>query len=133
MRISDWSFRRVLFRSGVLNSKGRLNRITENGVVWENGQKEGFDTIVWCTGFRYATAHLQPLGIVDEKFRVATDGTRAKALDGLWLVGYGNWTGFASATLIGVGRSARQTVSEVSEYVQNAGRDRKSKRLNYSH
>src|SRR3546814_21049586 len=72
-------------KSGVLNSKGRLNRITENGVVWENGQKEGFDTIVWCTGFRYATAHLKPLGIVDEKFRVATDGTRAKALDGLWL------------------------------------------------
>ena len=29
------------------------------------------------------------------------------------LVGYGEWTGFASATLIGVGRSARATVDEV--------------------
>jgi len=31
----------------------------------------------------------------------------------LWLVGYGEWTGFASATLIGVGRSARATVDEI--------------------
>ena len=29
------------------------------------------------------------------------------------LVGYGDWTGFASATLVGVGRSARSTVDEI--------------------
>ncbi|HEV2736010.1 MAG TPA: hypothetical protein VGV85_14280 [Longimicrobiaceae bacterium] len=29
------------------------------------------------------------------------------------MVGYGDWTGFASATVIGVGRSARATVQEV--------------------
>jgi hypothetical protein len=32
----------------------------------------------------------------------------------LWLLGYGEWTGFASATLIGVGRSARSTAAEVA-------------------
>jgi hypothetical protein len=31
----------------------------------------------------------------------------------LWLVGYGDWTGYASATLIGVGRTARATVDEI--------------------
>jgi putative flavoprotein involved in K+ transport len=31
----------------------------------------------------------------------------------LWLVGYGDWTPYASATLIGVGRSARATVDEI--------------------
>ena len=31
----------------------------------------------------------------------------------LWLVGYGEWTGYASATLIGVGRSARATVEQI--------------------
>jgi hypothetical protein len=31
----------------------------------------------------------------------------------LWLVGYGDWTGYASATLVGVGRTARSTVEEI--------------------
>lgn len=28
-------------------------------------------------------------------------------------MGYGDWTGFASATVIGVGRSARATLQEI--------------------
>jgi hypothetical protein len=36
----------------------------------------------------------------------------------LWLVGYGDWTGFASATLIGVGRSARATVEEIGSLLK---------------
>jgi len=41
-------------------------------------------------------------------------GTRAVREPRLWLVGYGDWTGYASATLIGVGRSARATADEVT-------------------
>jgi putative flavoprotein involved in K+ transport len=44
---------------------------------------------------------------------VRVAGTRAVDEPRLWLVGYGDWTGFASATLIGVGRSARATVAEL--------------------
>jgi hypothetical protein len=32
----------------------------------------------------------------------------------LWLVGCGEWTGFASATFIGVCRSTRATVQEIT-------------------
>ena len=56
---------------------------------------------------------LSPLGVLQSDGRVATEGNRATALPGLWLVGYGSWTGFASATLIGVGRLARATVDEI--------------------
>lgn len=35
----------------------------------------------------------------------------------LWLVGYGDWTGLASATLIGVTRTARNVVKEVHRYL----------------
>lgn len=35
----------------------------------------------------------------------------------LWLVGYGSWTGFASATIYGVGKTARQTVKEISAVI----------------
>jgi hypothetical protein len=36
----------------------------------------------------------------------------------LWLVGYGDWTGYASATLVGVGRTARSTVEEIEEEIE---------------
>ncbi|MDX1628684.1 MAG: ArsO family NAD(P)H-dependent flavin-containing monooxygenase [Fulvivirga sp.] len=86
----------------------------KKGVIWENGTKERFDAIIWCTGFKSALDHLSDF---QEKGRIPTQGTRARNVKGLWLVGYGNWTGYASATLIGVGRTARQTIKEVNEYL----------------
>ncbi|CAN5765966.1 ArsO family NAD(P)H-dependent flavin-containing monooxygenase [soil metagenome] len=88
-------------------------RFTPAGVAWPDGREEAVDAVIWCTGFRPALDHLRPLGVVDPDGRVKTDGTRSVDEPRLWLVGYGNWTGFASATLIGVGRSARTTVDQV--------------------
>ncbi|WP_080241302.1 ArsO family NAD(P)H-dependent flavin-containing monooxygenase [Spirosoma rigui] len=102
---------------GVLHAVRPFQRLTPTGVVWPDGRSESIDVIIWCTGFQPATEHLRPLDIVDAAGRVATSGTRAVDEPGLWLVGYGSWTGFASATLIGVGRSARQTADEVRAYL----------------
>ena len=44
----------------------------------------------------------------------AGSGTRAAGEPLLWLLGYGEWTGFASATLIAVGRTARGAVEEIA-------------------
>lgn len=106
-------------KRNVLHSKGRIEAISATGVTWESGEEEKFDAIVWCTGFRSATQHLKYLGITEPNGRVETTGTRANTISGLWLVGYGNWTGFASATLIGVGRSARVTVAEIEHYIKS--------------
>jgi putative flavoprotein involved in K+ transport len=102
---------------GVLHSVRPPARFTTTGVVWPDGQTEDFDAVIWCTGFRPALGFLGGLGLVGPDGRVATAGTRALALPGLWLVGYGSWTGFASATLIGVGRSARATVAEINDFL----------------
>jgi putative flavoprotein involved in K+ transport len=60
---------------------------------------------------------LAPLGVLDERGRVEIvrggSGTRSAREPMLWLLGYGEWTGFASATLIGVGRTARAAVDEI--------------------
>jgi len=101
---------------GVLKSDGKISEITAEGVIWENGKEEKIDAILWCTGFHYATDHLRGLVPLGRRGRVATQVTRATGVEGLWLVGYGGWTGFASATLIGVGRSARQTVKEIEAF-----------------
>lgn len=103
----------------VLHSKGTFRKMYEEGVVWEDGTEEKFDVIIWCTGFNYATDHLKPVAKTDERGKIKTEGTRAVDVPGLWLVGYGGWTGFASATLIGVGRSAKKTVTEISNYLNN--------------
>jgi hypothetical protein len=98
---------------GVLRSVRPFTRMTAGGVVWPDGREETVDAVIWCTGFRPALEHLRPLGVV-EGGRIAVEGTRSVRKPRLWLVGYGDWTGFASATLIGVGRTARATVTEIA-------------------
>jgi len=106
---------RKAYRDGQLISRGQIREITETGVVWQDGRTEAYDALIWCTGFHYATDHLEGLVPRDHRGRIKTQGTKATDIDHLWLVGYGNWTGFASATMIGVGRSARRTVKEVEK------------------
>lgn len=51
------------------------------------------------------------LGVVNARVDVA--GTRSTVEPRLWLVGYGDWMGMASATLVGVMRTARSTAQEI--------------------
>ena len=99
---------------GALQSVRPFTQLTSRGVVWASGREEAVDAIVWCTGYKPALAHLAPLGVLDASGRVAVTGTRSSGEPGLWLLGYGDWTGYASATLIGVGRTARAAVEEIS-------------------
>ncbi|CAB3696705.1 pyridine nucleotide-disulfide oxidoreductase [Achromobacter marplatensis] len=105
---------------GVLQSVRPFSRFTRDGVVWADGSSSVVDAVVWCTGFRPALAHLAALGIIDPDGKVRVSGTQVADVPGLWLVGYGEWTGFASATLIGVMRTAKSTAAEVAAFVENA-------------
>lgn len=96
-----------------LHSRRPFQRFTRTGVVWRDGRESQIDAVIWCTGFNPALEHLRPLGVVNEKGRVDVQGNRSIKEPRLWLAGYGNWTGFASATLIGVGRTARAIASEI--------------------
>lgn len=100
---------------GILHAIRPFARFTTDGVIWPDGTAEQIDAVIWCTGFRAATAHLQPLGCVGPGGRVEVVDQRAVAEPRLWLAGYGNWTGAASATLIGAGRTARELVPRIVE------------------
>jgi putative flavoprotein involved in K+ transport len=104
---------------GDLASVRMFTRITRDGVVWTDGREERIDTIVWCTGFTTALDHLAPLDVVDVRGQVETTGTRSVREPRLWLLGYGEWTGFASATLIGISRSARTTAEEIRQALED--------------
>lgn len=105
---------------GVLHAVRPFKQFTATGVIWGDGTETAVDTVIWCTGFRPALAHLQSLGVVTLDAKVEVDGTRSVHVPRLWLVGYGEWTGLASATLIGVGRTARTTAEEIQRYLTKA-------------
>jgi putative flavoprotein involved in K+ transport len=106
---------------GVLHSVRPFTRFTERGVVWPDGRAEDIDAVLWCTGFRPALTHLRALDVFDDAGCVAVRGTRSVREPRLWLLGYGEWTGYASATLIGVGRTARATATEIAGALSAGG------------
>ncbi|GGD28302.1 ArsO family NAD(P)H-dependent flavin-containing monooxygenase [Nocardioides daphniae] len=98
---------------GVLHALPMFARLTEGAVAWADGTSWECDAVIWCTGFRPALSHLRPLRLTRHG-RIAVggpSGTQALEEPRLHLVGYGDWTGPASATLAGVGPSARATAS----------------------
>ncbi len=99
---------------GVLKARRPFKAFYEDGVVWPAGEHEPFDAVIWCTGFKPNLEHLAPLNLI-KNGKIETTYTRSIREPDLWLVGYGSWTGFASATIYGVGKTARNTALEISE------------------
>ncbi|GAA4655984.1 ArsO family NAD(P)H-dependent flavin-containing monooxygenase [Streptomyces chumphonensis] len=101
--------------TGRLKARPMFPRMEPEGVRWPDGTTSRVDAVIWCTGFRPALSHLAPLGLRGPRGRLATHGTRAVGEPRLHLLGYGDWTGPASATLIGVGRPAREAARDIAE------------------
>lgn len=99
-------------KRGIYEAVRPFESFYENGVIWGNGEKEAFDAVIWCTGFISNLQHLEGLKII-ENDQIDTEYTRSIKEPNLWLVGYGSWTGFASATIYGVGKTARATAREI--------------------
>ncbi|WP_137988488.1 ArsO family NAD(P)H-dependent flavin-containing monooxygenase [Streptomyces vilmorinianum] len=100
--------------AGLLKAQPMFDRLTPTGVAWSDGLTAEADAIIWCTGFRPALSHLAPLGLRGLRGHIPTTGTRATGEPRLHLLGYGDWTGPASATLIGVGRPARDAARQIA-------------------
>ncbi|EPJ95862.1 putative monooxygenase [Pseudomonas psychrophila] len=102
---------------GVLKAVRPFTHFTPTGVVWASRHETTVDVVIWCTGFSPALDHLTNLGLVDQDGKVPVDENRSVDLPNLWPVGYGDWTGLASATLIGVTHTARDVVEQVQSYL----------------
>ncbi|MEP9383365.1 ArsO family NAD(P)H-dependent flavin-containing monooxygenase [Nocardioides sp. KR10-350] len=101
---------------GVLKAQPMFQRLSPTGVSWADGTTQQAQAIIWCTGFRPALHHLRSLRLRTDSGHIAVGGpSGTQALDEprLYLVGYGDWTGPASATLAGVGPSVRATAAAV--------------------
>ena len=105
---------------GALTAVPIFTAFTEDGLLWPDGRRTQEDAVILATGFRPALDHLAPLDVIAPNGRIEVRGTRSVREPRLWLVGYGEWTGYASATLIGVGRTARATVEEIATVLDAA-------------
>ena len=105
----------------VLNAEPMFHHLTPDGIAWNDGRTLPADVIIWCTGFEPDLRHLDPLHLTtDSGGMPRTDGTRCVDEPRLHLLGYGDWTGTASATLIGAARTAKICVAEVLKHTAGA-------------
>ncbi|WP_432559176.1 ArsO family NAD(P)H-dependent flavin-containing monooxygenase [Granulicoccus sp. GXG6511] len=102
--------------AGKLQAVRMFERFTATGIAFDDGTEQPIDDVIWCTGFRPALSHLTGLDLTRHGRQVVTDGTpQVTGAPGLYLLGYGDWCGPASATLIGVGQWARRIVQDIVE------------------
>ncbi|MDZ5444390.1 ArsO family NAD(P)H-dependent flavin-containing monooxygenase [Micromonospora sp. 4G57] len=101
-------------KRGVLHPRPMFARLTAHGVYWADGTEQPCDAVIWCTGFRPNLTHLAPILPGWRQGEVSVESTRSVDEPRLYLLGYGDWTGPASATLVGAGRTAKATVADIS-------------------
>ena len=103
---------------GVLHAEPMFHHLTPDGIAWQDGRTGPAAAIIWCTGFKPDLHHLDPLHLNTDAGGVPrTDGTRSIDEPRLHLLGYGDWTGTASATLIGAARTAKTCVADVLDHL----------------
>jgi putative flavoprotein involved in K+ transport len=85
---------------------------TEAATAWTRSSGAPASAPPWSTWCRS--------GVLESDGRIAVQGSRSLRESRLWLVGYGDWTGMASATLAGVTRAARSAVQEVQDALTDA-------------
>lgn len=95
-------------RDGVLDRQPMFDRVTPDGVDWNDGRHVDADVILWATGFRAALDHLAPLRLREAGGGIRVEGTRAVADPRVHLVGYG-----PSASTIGANRAGREAVRDI--------------------
>lgn len=93
--------------SGKPNQRPMFTSLYEDGVVWEDGEKESVDAIIFATGFRPNLSFLAGLNALDDRGFPKHKGGVSNVTDGLYFVGLSGQRSFASATLRGVGDDAR--------------------------
>ncbi|TDH59032.1 hypothetical protein E2C06_29535 [Dankookia rubra] len=108
---------------GACGSLRPLARLETDAAAWPDRTPIAADAIIRRTGFRPAPGRLAPLGLAQPDERVVV-GPVARALAEprlFWLLGYGNWTGLALATLAGVTRAMREAAQQVAQASGRSG------------
>ena len=97
---------------GVLDRLPMFDRVTTDGVAWDDGRTVRADVILWATGFRHALDHLRPLHLRNDRGGITMAATQVAADPRIHLLGYG-----PSASTIGATRAARFAVRDLRAHL----------------
>ncbi|MGO4452751.1 NAD(P)-binding domain-containing protein [Arthrobacter sp. RAF14] len=93
---------------GALERRPMFTAIEPYGVREADGSFTGVDVILWATGFRPALAHLDPLGLRNERGGIEVRGTQVVAEPRVHLIGFG-----PSQSTVGANRAGREAVTGI--------------------
>jgi cation diffusion facilitator CzcD-associated flavoprotein CzcO len=100
---------------GVLDRLPVFDRVTPDGVAWDDGRSVRADAILWATGFRPALGHLAPLGLRGPGGGIRMEGTHVAGEPLVHLVGYG-----PSASTVGANRAGREAARDLRRLLHAA-------------
>lgn len=100
---------RAALAAGRPVQKRMFRAFTAEGVMWADGTREKIDAVIFATGFRQEFPFLSALPNALHQRRGVSLAVR-----GLYFVGLSGQTGFASATLRGVGPDAAEIVGRLT-------------------
>lgn len=97
---------------GVLVRHPMFVALEPDGVREADGSFTPLDAIVWATGFRAAIAHLDPLGLRNERGGIRLHGTRVADEPRVHLIGFG-----PSQSTVGANRAGAAAVRELARHL----------------
>ncbi|MGY1605454.1 FAD-dependent oxidoreductase [Geodermatophilus sp. SYSU D00815] len=100
---------------GALERLPVFDRLTRDGVAWDDGRELRADVVLWATGFRAAVRHLAPLRLRAAGGGIRLEGTHVAGDPRVHLVGYG-----PSASTIGANRAGRAAARELRRLLRPA-------------
>lgn len=118
--LDQGKYRRAI-QSGLLHRKPMFVRVTNDGVVWADGQQEAVDSLIFATGFLPNTPFLDGLPVQDQHGQLLQQNGVAQTVSGLFFIGLPRQRNFASATLRGVGADAEHILPHLIRHLNQAG------------
>ncbi|MCM3131042.1 NAD(P)/FAD-dependent oxidoreductase (plasmid) [Paenibacillus urinalis] len=113
--VMDLDHYRQRLKEGKPQQRPMFSAFYEEGVVWENGEKEKIDQVIFATGYRSNYEYLKRLDALNVNEEPLQKKGVSTAVEGLYYVGIPGQRSFSSATLRGVGPDARYVIDQAKK------------------
>jgi putative flavoprotein involved in K+ transport len=121
--LDDGHYRRAI-REGRPDLRRMFTRFTGSGVVWDDGNEEDADAVIFATGFSPSLSFLEIAGALDPKGRPVQRRGVSTARPGLFYVGLPWQKDLASATLRGAARDSEEVIEAAARFLEAAATGR---------
>ncbi|MFD2413579.1 flavin-containing monooxygenase [Paenibacillus rhizoplanae] len=104
--------------NGNPDQRTMFSAFSPEGVIWEDGEREAIDVVIFATGYRPNIPFLGGTGALASDGRPLHVAGVSTEVPGLYYVGLSNQRSFASATVRGVGADAKYIVRNIKRFLK---------------